>query len=68
MQLFYLFWPFNILQNIINEISCYTITGDGEGEFKGGWAWTTLIVLEFKAWLAIQLYMDKKQQPNIKNY
>jgi hypothetical protein len=34
----------------------------------GGDHWILLTMAEFKAWLAIWLSMDMKQQPNMKNY
>jgi hypothetical protein len=36
--------------------------------FQGGETWDALLVAEFKAWLAIWLYMRMKRQSNMKNY
>jgi hypothetical protein len=68
MQLFELFWSFNILQDIVNETNWYATSCNGDGILQGGAGWQLFTVAEFKAWLAIWLYMGMKRQPNMKSY
>jgi hypothetical protein len=68
MQLFVLFWLFNILRDIVNETNQHTTSRTSDGVIPGGDHWVLLIVAEFKAWLAIWLYMGMKRQPNMKSY
>jgi hypothetical protein len=41
---------------------------ENEGTTRGGPQWKEFIVPEFKAYVAIWLYMGMRRQPNIKNY
>jgi hypothetical protein len=68
MQLFELFWSFTILQDIVNETNRYATSRNGDGILPGGAGWQLLTVAEFKAWLAIWLYMGMKRHPNMKSY
>ena len=68
MQLFHLFWFFNILRKIINKTNCYATLRTSKGGIPRDVAWNLFTEVEFKAWLAIWLYMDIKQQPNMKSY
>jgi hypothetical protein len=53
MQLFHLFWPFNILLDIVNETNRYATSCTSDGELLGGDTWVAFTVAEFKAWLGI---------------
>jgi hypothetical protein len=53
---------------IVHESNWYAIEKGNEDSTAGGPQWETFIVLEFKAYIAIWLYMDMKWQPNIKSY
>jgi hypothetical protein len=68
MQLFELFWTFNILRDIVNETNRYVTSCTSEGVLPRGDNWILFTVAEFKAWLAIWLYMGMKRQPNLKSY
>jgi hypothetical protein len=52
----------------VNETNRYATSRTSDGVIPGGDHWVLLIVAEFKAWLAIWLYMGMKRQSNIKNY
>jgi hypothetical protein len=67
MQLFHLFWSFNILQDIVNETN-WDATSRTSNELPSGDTWIIFTEVEFKAWLAIWLYMGMKRQPNMKSY
>jgi hypothetical protein len=41
---------------------------ENKGTIRGGAKWEEFIVLEFKAYVAIWLYMGMRRQPNIKSY
>jgi hypothetical protein len=56
------------LRDIVNETNQYATSRTSEGVIPGGDHWALLTVAEFKAWLAIWLYMDMKWQPNMKSY
>jgi hypothetical protein len=68
MQVFELFWSFNILRDIVNETNRYATSRNGDGILPGGAGWQLFTIAEFKAWLAIWLYMGMKRQPNMKSY
>jgi hypothetical protein len=69
LQLFELFWPFNLLCKIIIETNHYaTEPLDAHGSTRGGPKWETLTVPRLKAFLAIHMYMGMKRQPNYKSY
>jgi hypothetical protein len=53
MQLFELFWSFNILQDIVNETNWYAPSRNGDGILPGGAGWQLFTMAAFKAWLAI---------------
>ena len=69
MQFFELFWPFNIMQKIIIETNHYaTERTNATGNTRGGAKWENLTMAGLKAFLAIQMYMEMKKQPNYKSY
>jgi hypothetical protein len=69
LQLFELFWPFNLLRKIVIETNRYaTESLDAHGSTRGGPKWETLTVPGLKAFLAIHMYMSMKRQPNYKSY
>jgi hypothetical protein len=72
LQLFELFWPFNLLHKIVLETNCYvTEPLDGHGNSRGGGGgakWENLTVARLKAFLAIHMYICIKKQPNYKSY
>jgi hypothetical protein len=68
MQLFHLFWSFNIPRDIVNETNRYATSCTSEGVFMEGNHWDLFTMAEFKAWFALWLYMDMKRQPNMKSY
>jgi hypothetical protein len=69
LQLFELFWPFNMLRKIVFETNRYaTHSLDALGNTMGGAKWVSTSVAELKAFLAIHMYMGMKRQPNIKTY
>jgi hypothetical protein len=69
LQLFELFWPFNLMQKIVMETNRYaTKRIDAKGNTRGGPKWEILTVAGFKAFLAIHMYMGMKKQPNYKSY
>ena len=68
MQLFGLFWSFNILQDIVNETDWYATSYISNGVIPGGDHWILFTVAEFKAWFAIWLYMGMNQRSNMKSY
>jgi hypothetical protein len=69
MQLFYLFWSFYILRDIVNETNQYATTPTSKSILPGGGDTLDFrIVAEIKAWLATWLYMGMKWQPNMKKY
>jgi hypothetical protein len=57
-----------VLRDIVNETNRYATSRTSEGVIPGGDHWVLLIMVEFKAKLAIWLYMGMKQQPNMKSY
>jgi hypothetical protein len=52
----------------VNETNRYATSHTSEGVLLGGDAWDLFTIVEFKAWLAIWLYMDMEQQPIMKSY
>jgi hypothetical protein len=68
MQLFELFWSFNILHDIVNQTIWYATSYNGDGILLGGAGWQLFTVAEFKAWLAIWLYIGMKRQSNMKSH
>jgi hypothetical protein len=69
LTLFELFWPFNVMSKIVIETTRYaTHVIDALGNTQGGPKWINTSVAEFKAFLAIHMYMGMKRQPNMKSY
>jgi hypothetical protein len=69
LQLFELFWPLVLMQNIVIETNSYAMERlDAHGNTRGGEKWENLIVAGLKAFLAIHMYMGMKRQPNYKTY
>jgi hypothetical protein len=68
IQLFELFWSFNILREIVNETNWYATSRTSDGELPRSASWELFKIAELKAWLAIWLYMGMKKQPNMKSY
>jgi hypothetical protein len=69
LQLFEFFWPFNIIRKIVIETNHYaTKRIDATRNTRGGAKWENLTMARFKAFLAIQMYMGMKKQPNYKTY
>jgi hypothetical protein len=52
----------------VNETNRYATSYTSEGVIPRGDNWVLLTEVEFKAWLAIWLYMGMKRQPNMKSY
>jgi hypothetical protein len=52
----------------VNETNRYATSHTNDGVIPRGDHWVLLIVAEFKAWLAIWLYMGMKRQSNMKSY
>jgi hypothetical protein len=53
----------------VNETNRYATSRTSEGKLPRGDTWVLFTVAEFKAWLAIWLYMGmKRQPPNMKSY
>ena len=50
------------------ETNRYATSRTSERELPRGDTWILFKVAEFKAWLAIRLYMGMKRQPNLKSY
>ena len=46
----------------------YATSHISDGVLPRGDGWNLFMVVEFKAWLAIWLYMEMKWQPNMKSY
>ena len=68
MQLWELFWPFNLLRKIVVETNRYAShLLDATGNTMGK-KWVNMYVAELKAFLAIHMYMGMKRQPNIQTY
>jgi hypothetical protein len=68
MHLFYLFWPYLLLCKVIRETNHYATEADEVGNTIGGPNWKEFTVPELKAFMAVQIYMGMKKQPNIKSY
>jgi hypothetical protein len=68
LQLLELFWSFYILRDIVNETNRYVTLCNRDGVIPRGTDWELFTIAEFKAWLAIWLYMGMKRQPNMKSY
>jgi hypothetical protein len=68
LQLFELFWSFHILWDIVNKTNRYATSRNKDGVIPGDADWELFTIAEFKAWLAIWLYMGMKRQPNMKSY
>jgi hypothetical protein len=52
----------------MNETNRYATSRTSEGVLPRGDNWVLFTVAEFKAWLAIWLYMGMKRQLNLKSY
>lgn len=68
MQLFEVFWPFNVLRDIVTKTNRYATVLDVHENTKRGPAWTTCLVKELHVFIAIIMYMGMKRQPNMKTY
>jgi hypothetical protein len=68
LQLFELFWPHSLCRRIIHETNRYAMERENEGTTRGGPQWEEFTVPEFKAYVAIWLYMGMRRQSNIKSY
>jgi hypothetical protein len=68
LQLFELFWPHSLCRRIVHETNRYAMERENEGTTRGGPQWEEFTVPEFKAYVAIWLYMGMRRQPNIKSY
>jgi hypothetical protein len=68
MHLFSLFWPYSMLKKIVRETNCYASEIDDTGKTIGGPSWEMLTVPRLKAFMAAQMYMGMKKQPNMKSY
>jgi hypothetical protein len=67
LQLFELFWPHSLCQRIVYETNRYAMERKNEGTTRGGPQWEEFTIPEFKAYVAIWLYMSMRRQPNIKS-
>jgi hypothetical protein len=68
LQLFEIFWPYNILRDIVVETNRYAMEDLGGGKTYGGVDWEPLTIPSLKAFIAVLLYMGMKRQPNRKSY
>jgi hypothetical protein len=68
LQLFELFWLYSLYQRIVHETNRYAMERENEGTTRDGPQWEEFAVSEFKAYVAIWLYMGMRRQPNIKSY
>ena len=68
LQLFEIFWPYNVLRDIFIEANCYDTEDLGGGKTYGGVDWEPLTIPGLKAFIAILLDMGMKRQPNHKSY
>jgi hypothetical protein len=68
LHLFDLFWPYSILRKIVCETNRYAMESNGEGSTVGGPTWEVLTIAGLKAFMAVQMYMGMKKQPNMKSY
>jgi hypothetical protein len=62
LQLFEIFWLYNILQDIVIETNRYATEDLRGGKTYGGVDWEPLTVPGLKAFIAILLYMGMKRQ------
>jgi hypothetical protein len=65
LQLFEIFWPHNVLRDIVIETNRYATEDLRGGKTYGG---KPLTISGLKAFIAILLYMGMKRQPNRKSY
>jgi hypothetical protein len=68
LQLFEIFWPHNILRDIVIKTNCYATEDLRGGKTYGGVDWEPLPVTGLKAFIVVLLYMSMKCQPNHKSY
>jgi hypothetical protein len=68
LHLFSLFWPYSVLRKIVVETNKYAMEPDGRGNTTGGPHWEVLTISGLKAFMAVQMYMGMKKQPNMKSY
>ena len=68
LQFLELFWSFYILRDIVNETNRYVTLCNRNGIILGDMDWELFMIAEFKAWLAIWLYMGMKRQSSMKSY
>ena len=50
------------------DTNLYTTTKDALGKTKGGENWEEFTMLALRAFMAMEIYMDMKKQPNYKTY
>jgi hypothetical protein len=68
LQFFVIYWPYNILRDIVIETNRYATEDLGDGKTYGGVDWEPLTVPGLKAFIVVLLYMGMKHQPNCKSY
>ena len=68
LQLIEIFWPHNILRDIVTETNRFATEDLGGGKTYGGVDWEPLTIPGLKVFIAILLYMGMKRQPNYKSY
>jgi hypothetical protein len=69
LQLLELFWPFNFLRKIVIVTNRYaTHPLEALRNIMEAPKWVNIFVAELKAFLAIHMYIEMKQQPNFKKY
>jgi hypothetical protein len=69
LQLFEVFWPLALMQNIVIETNRYAMERlDAHGNTQGQEKWENLTMAGLKAFLAIHMYMGMKRQSNYKTY
>ena len=66
--LFQLFWPWSVLQWIIDETNRYAMAVNNDGGTFGGCNWEPITLSELMVFIAIILYMGMKRQPHLKSY
>ena len=66
--LFQLFWPWSVLQRIVDETNRYATAVNNDGGIFWGCYWEPTTLLELMVFIAIILYMGMKCQPNLKSY
>jgi hypothetical protein len=57
LQFFVIYWPYNILRDIVIETNRYATEDLGDGKTYGGVDWEPLTVPGLKAFIVVLLYM-----------